>query len=74
MAVLLFFGLCLMFIWAISLLVVSKFFRGMAVAGLGAELLNIANNANDPIWLITVAVGFMALPLLTTFRRLVLGH
>jgi hypothetical protein len=74
MAVLLFLGLCLVFIWAISLLVVSKFFRGMAVAGLGAELLNIASNANNPVWLVTVAIGFMALPLLTTFRRLIFGH
>ena len=74
MAAMLFFGFCLLFVWAIGLLVVSGFFRGMAVAGLGAELLNIAGGAHDPVWLVSVAVGLLAFPLVTIFRKTIFGH
>jgi len=74
MAVMLFFCASLLLLWAIGLLVVSSFFRGMAVAGLGAELLNIANTAGDPVWLVSVSLGFLAFPLFTTFRRTIFGH
>jgi hypothetical protein len=74
MGIIVFCAACVALLWALLLLAVSAFFRGMALIALGATLLNIASHDHYPIWMLVIGGGFLLLPLMTVFRRAIFGE
>jgi hypothetical protein len=74
MAILVFVALSMALFWALLLLAVSTFFRGMAFIAVGAILINIAHQNHDNAWLIAIGVGFILFPAATGFRRHLFGE
>jgi hypothetical protein len=73
MSVIVFGLLTIALIWLLALLAVSAFFRGMAIASLGGVFLNIASNNDYPVWLVIIAIALLLLPMVTVFRRFIVG-
>lgn len=74
MSVIVFFVACTALLWGLLLLAVSTFFRGMALAGIGATFINIAHDNHDAAWLIVVGAAFILFPVVTMFRRQIFGE
>jgi hypothetical protein len=64
----------ILLLWALALITVSAFFRGMAIAAVGASLLNIAAHEGFPPALSTIGALLLVLPMVTTFKRLIFGE
>ena len=74
MGVLFFIVVSIALVWALLLLAVSSFFRGVAFAAIGAIILNIARGNHYPPVLIIVGVSFLLLPVFTLFKRAIFGE
>jgi hypothetical protein len=74
MGVIIFCFVSVLLIWALAVMVVSKFFRALAVAGVGAMLLSIASRSDRPTWLTFVGCSLLAVPIVTTFRKTIFGE
>jgi hypothetical protein len=73
-AIIVFVALSLALFWALLLLAVSPFFRGMAFIAVGAILINIAHQSHDDLWMMAIGVGFVLFPAATVFRRHLFGE
>jgi hypothetical protein len=74
MSIIVFFVACIALLWGLLLLAVSTFFRGMAIAAIGATFLNIAHNNHNPLWLVVIGTAFILFPVATMFRRQIFGE
>jgi hypothetical protein len=74
MAIIVFVIVGLTLLWALLLLAVSGFFRGIAFAAIGVSFLNLAHVGHDTRWLVSLGVVLIIFPVATTFRRKLFGE
>lgn len=74
MSIIIFVIVGLALLWALLLLAVSGFFRGIAFAAVGVSFLNLAHNGHDAWWLVVLGVILIIIPVATTFRRQLFGE